>query len=157
MGRKWSRCGLTWPRDPPFVGLSVPERRHKVARVLTTVLLVFLVAIPVEAMPVLAKSHGENHSKLVPNCLALRSSRATVVAGGSGGILRSCGGSAALTVGESVRFRPFFTLPAGYTDVKIENDDIGSTHWDYGSVVVSDHPVDIVERGGCQYCAAYVY
>jgi len=126
-----------------------------VARVVTTVLLVFLVAIPVEAMPVLAKSHGENHSKLVPNCLALRSSRATVVAGGSGGILFSCGGSAALTVGESVRFRPFFTLPAGYTDLKIVNHDIGSTDCDDGSVLVSGQPFDLGGPGSFDYCAGY--
>jgi hypothetical protein len=131
-----------------------------VARVVITVLLVFLVAIPVEAMPVLAKSHGENHSKLVPNCSALRSSQATVVAGGSGGILFSCGGSAALTVGKSVRFRPFFTLPAGYTDLKIVNHDIGNhdignTDCDDGPVLVSGQPFDLSGPGNFDYCAGY--
>ena len=125
------------------------------ARVVTTVLLVFLVAIPVEAMPVLAKSHGENYSKLVPNCLALRSSQATVVAGGSGGILFSCGGSAALTVGKSDRFRPFFTLPTGYTDLKIVNHDIGATDCDDGPVLVSGRPFDLSGPGNFDYCAVY--
>src|SRR5438309_2560540 len=68
--------------------------------------LVFLLAIPVEATVVQATSHGKNNPQLVPNCLTLRSSQATVVAGGSGLILFSCGGSAALTVGKSERFRP---------------------------------------------------
>ncbi len=117
--------------------------------------LVFLVAIPVEATAVLATSHGKNHSKLLPNCLALSSSRATVVAGGSGVILFSCGGSAALTVGESVRFRPFFTLPTGYTDLKVVNHDFGTTDCDDGSVLVSGQPFDLSGPGSFDYCAGY--
>ena len=67
----------------------------------------------------------------------------------------SCSGSAALTVGESVRFRPFFTLPAGYTDLKIVNHDIGSTDCDDGPVLVSGRPFDLSGPGNFDYCAGY--
>jgi len=117
--------------------------------------LVFLLAIPVEATVVQATSHGKNNPQLVPNCLTLRSSQATVVAGGSGLILFSCGGSAALTVGKSERFRPFFALPTGYTGLKIVNHALGVTNCDDGSVLVSGQPFDLSGPGSFDYCAGY--
>jgi hypothetical protein len=117
--------------------------------------LFFLVAIPIGATAVLAASNGDNHPKLVPNCLTLRSSQATVVAGGSGVILFSCGGSAALTVGKSERFRPFFALPTGYTGLKIVNHAPGATDCDNGRVLVSGQPFDLSGPGSLDYCAGY--
>jgi hypothetical protein len=117
--------------------------------------LAFLVAIPVEATAVRATSHGKNNSKLVPNCLTLRSSQATVVAGGSGVILFSCGGGAALTVGKSDQFRPFFTLQTGYTGLKIVNHSFGATDCVHGSILVSGQPFDLNGPGNFDYCAGY--
>ena len=117
--------------------------------------MVFLVAIPVGATIVLATSHSENHSKLVPNCLTLRSSQATVVAGGSGVILFSCGGNAALTVGKSDRFQPFFTLPTGYTSLRIVNHARGATDCVDGPALVSGQPFDLRGPGNFDYCAGY--
>jgi hypothetical protein len=139
----------------PFATLSVPERRNKAARVVMIGVLVFLVAIPVGATAVLATSRGENHSKLVPNCLSLRSSQATVAAGGSGVILFSCGGSAALTVGKSDRVRPLFTLPTGYTGLRIVNHALGATDCSHGSDLVSGQPFDLSGPGNFDYCAGY--
>jgi hypothetical protein len=118
-------------------------------------LLVFLVAIPVGATAVLATSNRESHPKLEPNCLTLQSSQATVVAGGSGVILFSCGGNAALTVGKSERFRPFFGLPTGYTGLKIVNHVLGATDCDHGPVLVSGQPFDLSGPGNFDYCADY--
>ncbi len=117
--------------------------------------LVFLVSIPVGTTAVLATSHGQNGSKLVPNCLALRSSQATVTAGGSGVILFTCGGSSAITVGKSDQFRPSFTLPTGYTDLRIVSHDIGATACNNGPVLVSGRPFDLNGPGNFDYCAGY--
>jgi hypothetical protein len=114
-----------------------------------------IVVIPVGATAVLATSRGQNSSKLVPNCLTLRSSQATVVAGGSGVILFSCGSGAALTVGKSDQLRPFFTLPIGYTGLKIVNHAIGVTDCNQGPVLVSGQPFDLGGPGEFDYCAGY--
>jgi hypothetical protein len=116
--------------------------------------LVFLVAIPVGVTAVLATS-GQNGSKLVPNCSALRSSQATVTAGGSGMILFTCSGSAAITVGRSDQFRPSFTLPAGYTDLRIVNHALGAAACKHGQILVSGQPVDLNGPGNFDYCAGY--
>jgi hypothetical protein len=135
--------------------LSVRERRSKAGWVVMVGVLVFLVAIPVETTAVLATSHGENHSKLVPNCSTLRSSQATVDAGGSGVILFSCGNNAALTVGKPGQFRPIFTLPAGYTGLKITNHAGGATDCNDGLILVSGQPIDLGRPGTFDYCAGY--
>lgn len=118
--------------------------------------LVFLVAIPIGATAVLATSHGQNGSKLVPNCSALRSSQATVTAGGSGVILFTCSGSAAITVGKSDQFRPSFTLPAGYADLRIVSHALGATACNHGPIIVSGQPFDLNGPGNFDYCASYV-
>lgn len=118
--------------------------------------LVFLVAIPIGATAVLATSHGRNGSKLVPNCSALRSSQATVTAGGSGVILFTCSGSAAITVGKSDQFRPSFTLPAGYTDLRIVSHVLGATACNNSPILVSGQPFDLNGPGNFDYCASYV-
>ena len=117
--------------------------------------LALLVAIPVGATAVLATSHGQNGSKLVPNCLALRSSQATVTAGGSGVILFTCSGSAAITVGKSDQFRPSFTLPTGYTDLRIVSHALGATTCNNGPILVSGQPFDLNGPGNFDYCAGY--
>jgi hypothetical protein len=117
--------------------------------------LVLLVAIPVGATAVLATSHGQNGSKLVPNCSALLSSQATVTAGGSGVILFTCSGSAAITVGKSDQFRPSFTLPTGYTDLRIVSHALGATACNNGPVLVSGQPFDLNGPGNFDYCAGY--
>ena len=135
--------------------MSVLERRNKTARVTMIAVLVLPVAIPVAAMPVLAKSKGDTHSKLAPNCLTLRSSQATVVAGGSGVILFSCGSSAALTVGKSDQFRPSFTLPKGYTDLRVVSHALGATVCNDGLILVSGQPFHLNGPGNFDYCAGY--
>jgi hypothetical protein len=118
--------------------------------------LVFLVAIPIGATAVLATSHGQNGSKLVPNCSALRSSQATVTAGGSGVILFTCSRSAAISVGKSDQFRPSFTLPAGYTDLRIVSHVLGATVCNNSPILVSGQPFDLNGPGNFDYCASYV-
>jgi hypothetical protein len=118
--------------------------------------LALLVAIPVGATAVLATSHGQNVSKLVPNCLALRSSQSTVTAGGSGVILFTCSGGAAITVGKSDQFRPSFTLPTGYTDLRIVSHALGATACNNGPILVSGQPFDLNGPGNFDYCASYV-
>lgn len=135
--------------------MSVPERGRKPARVVVIGILIFLVAIPVGAMTVLATQHGRNDSRLIPNCLTLRTSQATVAAGGSGAILFSCGSSAALTVGKSDQFRPIFTLPTGYIGLKIVNHALGASDCNHGSTLVSDKPFDLNGPGNFDYCASY--
>jgi hypothetical protein len=135
--------------------LSAPERRNKAAQALIIVGLVFLVAIPVGATAVLATSNGQNGSKLVPNCMALRSSQATVTAGSAGVILFTCSGSAAITVGKSHQFRPSFTLPAGYTNLRIVSHALGATACNNGPVLVSGQPFDLNGPGNFDYCAGY--
>ena len=117
--------------------------------------LVFLTAIPIGATAVLAASQRENPSKPIPNCLTLRASQATVIPSSSGVILFTCGHGPALTVGKSQQFRPVFTLPTGYTDLKIVNHDIGTTDCDNGSVLVSGQPFDLSGPGSFDYCAGY--
>jgi len=117
--------------------------------------LVFLVAIPIGATAVLATSHEKRNSNLVPNCLTLRSSQATVDAGGSGVILFSCGGNAALTVGKSDQFRPFFTLPTGYTGLKIVNHALGANDCNHGPILVSGQRFDLGGPGNFDYCVGY--
>ncbi len=133
--------------------MSAHGRRNKTAQVIIGV-LVFMIAIPVGATATLSTSHGKN-PKLVPNCLTLRASQATVIPSGSGVILFTCGDIPALTVGKSDRFRPFFTLPTGYTGLKIVNHNIGTTDCDDGSVLVSGQPFDLTEPGSFDYCAGY--
>jgi len=118
-------------------------------------MLIVLVAVPVGAITVLAKQHGKNDSGLVSNCLTLRSSQATVAAGGSGAILFSCGSNAALTVGKSDEFRPIFTLPTGYVGLKIVNHALGASDCNHGSTLVSGKPFDLNGPGNFDYCAAY--
>lgn len=142
-------------RKRVLVTLSVPERGNKAARCVMIAVLVFLVAIPVGATAALATSHGQNGSKLVSNCLALRSSEATVIAGGSGLMLFSCAGSAALTVGKSDQFRPIFTLPTGYTGLRIVNHALGATDCNQAPVLVSGRSFDLSGPGDFDYCAAY--
>ena len=142
-------------KDPPFVTLSALERRNKATRVVIIGVLVFLIAIPVGATVVLATSRGENHSKLVLNCLTLRASQATVIPSGSGVILFTCGDSPALIVGKSDRFRPFFTLPTGYTGLKIVNHVIGATDCNHGPILVSGQRFDLSGPGNFDYCAVY--
>jgi hypothetical protein len=134
--------------------LSVLERRNRAAQVIVISVLVSLVAIPVGATA-LATSHGQNGSKLVSNCLALRSSQAMVIAGGSGLILFSCGGGPALTVGRSDQFEPSFTLPTGYTDLRIVSHALGATACSQGPMLVSGQPVDLNGPGNFDYCAGY--
>ena len=117
--------------------------------------LVFLVAIPIGATAVLGTPHEKNNSKLVPNCLTLRSSQATVAAGGSGAILFSCGSSAALTVGKPNQFQPIFTLPRGYVGLKIVNHALGASDCNHGSTLVSGKPFDFNGPGNFDYCATY--
>jgi hypothetical protein len=117
--------------------------------------LVFLIAVPVGATVVLATSHGENSSKLVPNCLTLRASQATVIPSGSGVILFTCGDSPALTVGKSHRFLPFFNLPTGYTGLKIVGHALGTTDCNHGPILVSGQPFDLSGPGNFDYCAGY--
>jgi hypothetical protein len=117
--------------------------------------LVFLVVIPVGATAALATPHGQNGSKLIPNCLALRSSQATVTAGGFGTILFTCNGSPAITVGKPDQFRPSFTLPTGYTDLRIVNHTLGATACNHGSILVSGQPLDLSGPGNFDYCAGY--
>lgn len=135
--------------------MSAPERRNKAALVIIIGLLVFVIAIPVGATAVLPTFHGKNHSKLVPNCLTLRASQATVIPSGSGVILFTCGDSPALTIGKSDQFRPFFTLPTGYTGLKIVNHALGATDCNHGPVLVSGQPVDLIGPGNFDYCAGY--
>jgi hypothetical protein len=135
--------------------LSVPEGRNKATQVIMVAVLVSLVVIPVAAMPVLAKSNGDTQSKLAPNCSTLRSSQATVVAGGSGVILFSCGSNPALTVGKSDHFRPSFTLPTGYTDLRIVSHALGATACNHGQILVSGQPFDLNGPGNFDYCASY--
>jgi hypothetical protein len=135
--------------------MSVPEKRNKAARVVIIGLLIGIVAIPIGAMSVLAASHGEGNSMLAPNCLSLRSNQPTVVAGGSGVILFSCSGSAAITVGKSDQFRPSFTLPAGYTGLRIVSHALGATACDHCPILVSGQPVDLNGPGSFDYCAGY--
>jgi len=118
-------------------------------------IFVLLVAIPVGATAVLAASQGQNPSKLVPNCLTLRTSQATIFAGGSGVIVFSCGGSAALTVGKSDHFRPSFTLPIGYTGLRLVHHALGATDCDGGPVLVSGQLFDLSGPGNFDYCAGY--
>jgi len=141
-------------QDPPFVTLSAPERRNKAARVVMIGVLVFLIAIPVGATAVLAAS-GEKRSKLVPNCMTLRASQATIIPGGSGVILFTCGDSPALTVGKSHKFRPFFTLPTGYTGLKIVSHALGATDCNIGPILVSGQRLDLSGPGNFDYCASY--
>jgi len=136
--------------------LSLLERRNKAAKVIMIAVLVFLVAIPIGATAVLATSHGQNGSKLVPNCSALRSSQATVTAGGSGVILFTCSRSAAISVGKSDQFRPSFTLPAGYTDLRIVSHVLGATVCNNSPILVSGQPFDLNGPGNFDYCASYV-
>jgi hypothetical protein len=117
--------------------------------------LVFLVLIPVAAIPVLAKSNGDTQSKLAPNCSTLRSGQATVVVGGSGVILFSCGTNAALTVGRSDHFRPSFALPAGYTDLRIVSHALGPTACNHGQILDSGQLLDLNGPGNFDYCADY--
>jgi hypothetical protein len=135
--------------------LSVPERKNNAAKVIMIAVIVFLVAIPVGATAVLATSQGPKGSKLVPNCSALLSSQATVTAGGSGVILFTCGGSSAITVGKSDQFRPSFTLPTGYTDLRIVSHALGATACNHGPILVSGQPVDLSGPGNFDYCAGY--
>ena len=135
--------------------MSVPEKRNKAAKVVMIAVLVFLVAIPIGATTVLATSHGQNGSKLVPNCSALRSSQTTVTAGGSGLILFSCGGDPALTVRKSDQFRPSFALPTGYTDLRIVSHVPGVTDCNNGPILVSGRLFDLTGPGNFDYCAGY--
>ena len=146
---------LRGSQDPPFSILSAPERRNKAARVVMIGVLVFLIAIPVGATAVLPTPHGNNRSKLVPNCLTLRASQATVVPSGSGVILFTCGDSPALTIRKSDQFRPFFTLPTGYTGLKIVSHALGATDCSHGSTLVSGQPFDLSGPGNFDYCAGY--
>ena|GEM_PF-6681373 len=143
------------PGKRVLVTLSAPERRNKAAQVVTIAVLFFLVVIPVGATAVLATSHGQNGSNLAPNCLALRSSQATVIAGGSGLILFSCDGGPALTVGKSDQFRPSFTLPTGYTDLRIVSHALGANACNHGPILVSGQPFDLDGPGNFDYCANY--
>lgn len=117
--------------------------------------LILLVAIPAGAMAVLATSHGQSDPKLAPNCLTLRTSQTTVAAGGSGVIMFSCGGSSALSVGKSDHYRPIFTLPAGYTGLKIVNHALGVSDCNHGSTLVSGTAIDLNGPGNFDYCARY--
>ena len=117
--------------------------------------LVFLTAIPIGATAVLAASQRENPSKPIPNCLTLRASQATVIPSSSGVILFTCGHGPALTVGKSDRFRPFFTLPTGYTGLKIVNHALGTTDCSHGPVLVSGQRFDLSGPGNFDYCAGY--
>jgi hypothetical protein len=117
--------------------------------------VLFFLAIPVGVATALAIPHAENSSKLVPNCLALRTSQSTVVAGSSGVILFSCGGSAALTVVKSDQFRPIFTLPTGYTGLKIVNHAFGANDCNHGPILLSGHPLGLRGPGNFDYCAGY--
>ena len=142
-------------RKRVLVTLSVPERRNKAAQALIIAGLVFLIAIPVGATAALTTSRGQNGSKLVPNCLALRPSQASVIAGGSGLILFSCGGGPALTVGKSDHFRPSFALPTGYTDLRIVSHGPGVTDCSNSPILVSGQLFDLTGPGGFDYCAGY--
>jgi hypothetical protein len=70
-------------------------------------------------------------------------------------ILFSCGSGAALTVGKSDQLRPLFTLPTGYTGLKIVNHGLGVTDCKLGPVLVSGQPFDLGGPGDFDYCASY--
>src|SRR5437660_1319517 len=107
------------------------------------VVLVFLIVLPVGAVSVLATSQREDPSKLVPNCLTLRASQAAVIPGSSGVILFTCGHGPALTVGRSQQFRPVFTLPTGYTGLKMVRHAPDATDCNDGPFLVSGHPLEL--------------
>jgi hypothetical protein len=139
-------------KDPPFVTLSAPERRSKATPVVVIGILLFMIAVPVGAT---ATSRGENHSKLSPNCLSLRANQGSVIPSGSGVILFTCGDNPALTVAKSDRFRPVFTLPTGYTGLKIVNHALGATDCNHGLILVSGERFDFSGPGNFDYCAGY--
>lgn len=141
--------------DSPFLTLTAPERRNKAARAVIVAVLVLLIAIPVGTTAVLTASQGKSQSKLVPNCSTLRASQATVTPSSSGVILFTCGDSPALTVGKSDKFRPFFTLPTGYTSLKIVNHALGATDCNHGTVLVSGDRFDLGGPASFDYCAGY--
>jgi hypothetical protein len=142
-------------KGPPFVTLFAPERRSKATRAVIIAILFFLIAVPVGATAALATSRGENHSKLSPNCLTLRANQGSVIPSGSGVILFTCGDNPALTVGKSDRFRPVFTLPTGYTGLKIVNHALGTTDCNHGLILVSGQRLDLSGPGNFDYCAGY--
>ena len=116
--------------------------------------LVFLTAIPIGATAVLAASQRENPSKPIPNCLTLRASQATVIPSSSGVILFTCGHGPALTVGKSQQFRPVFTLPTGYTGLKMVRHAPEATDCNHGPFLVSGHHFEL-GPGSFDYCAGY--
>jgi len=70
-------------------------------------------------------------------------------------ILFTCSGSAAITVGKSDQFRPSFTLPTGYTDLRIVSHALGATTCNNGPILVSGQPFDLNGPGNFDYCAGY--